>query len=186
MELTSVSTAPGTTAPGTTARRLRHLGDELAGRSSQVEKIAFRLTGNRADAEDLRQDTMVRALRALRTADDAAPDNLDAWLRTLTVRLYLDTIRRRRRIAFIPLENDVVDTSAADLSDLLLADEMDDDVRSALAGISRDCRLAVLLRDVHGLAYAEIADLTGVRLTTVRSRIHRGRSGLRSALAHRA
>ena len=81
MELTSA-----TAASGTSARRPRHIGDELAGRSSQVEKIAFRLTGNRADAEDLRQDTMVRALRAFRTADDGAPDNLDAWLRTVTVR----------------------------------------------------------------------------------------------------
>jgi RNA polymerase sigma-70 factor (ECF subfamily) len=62
----------------------------------------------------------------------------------------------------------------------------DEDVESALAELPPDFRAAVVLCDIEGLTYEEIADVLGLKLGTVRSRIHRGRTMLRKALAHRA
>jgi RNA polymerase sigma-70 factor (ECF subfamily) len=62
----------------------------------------------------------------------------------------------------------------------------DADVESALADLPPDFRAAVVLCDIEGLSYEEIADVLGLKLGTVRSRIHRGRAQLRAALAHRA
>ncbi len=62
----------------------------------------------------------------------------------------------------------------------------DADIEAALASLAPDFRAAVVLCDVEGLSYEEIADVLGLKLGTVRSRIHRGRAQLRTALAHRA
>jgi RNA polymerase sigma-70 factor (ECF subfamily) len=71
--------------------------------------------------------------------------------------------------------------------DTQVADGMlDDDIESALAALPPEFRAAVVLCDIEGLSYDEIADVLGVKLGTVRSRIHRGRKMLRTALAHRA
>ena len=161
--------------------------DELvAQHSARVYRLAYRLTGNRADAEDLTQEVFVRVFRSL---GSYRPGTIEGWLHRITTNLFLDQARRRSRIRFDPLGDEpearlVGRIPAPDLQ--LLEELFDSDVETALAAMAPDFRVAVVLCDVEGLSYEEIADVLGLKLGTVRSRIHRGRSQLRRALAHRA
>ncbi|MBA2956072.1 RNA polymerase sigma factor SigE [Nocardioides sp. MAH-18] len=154
--------------------------------SDRVFRLAYRLTGNRPDAEDLTQEVFVRVFRSLATY---SPGTFEGWLHRITTNLFLDQARRKQRIRFDALSDDRAErlTSSAPTPDTAYADRtFDDDVERALATLPPDFRAAVVLCDVEGLSYEEIAEILGAKLGTVRSRIHRGRSMLRSALAHRA
>lgn len=154
--------------------------------SDRVYRLAYRLTGNRADAEDLTQEVFVRVFRSL---DTYTPGTFAGWLHRITTNLFLDQARRRQRIRFDALseERAVRLPSASPAPDAAYADRtFDDDVEAALAALPPDFRVAVVLCDVEGLSYEEIADILDAKLGTVRSRIHRGRSMLRERLAHRA
>ncbi|TIC81653.1 RNA polymerase sigma factor SigE [Nocardioides sp. GY 10127] len=154
--------------------------------SDRVYRLAYRLTGNRPDAEDLTQEVFVRVFRSL---DTYTPGTFEGWLHRITTNLFLDGARRKQRIRFDALSDERADrlTSSAPAPDAAFADQQfDDDVEAALATLPPDFRAAVVLCDVEGLTYEEIAEILGAKLGTVRSRIHRGRSMLRSALAHRA
>jgi RNA polymerase sigma factor (sigma-70 family) len=157
----------------------------VAGHSTKVYRHALRLTGNRADAEDLTQDVFLRVFRSL---DSYVPGTFDGWLHRITTNLFLDQVRRKARIRLDPagdgIDSSVVSAPAA--HDLALDRLFDPDVEAALADLAPEFRAAVLLADVDGLSYEEVADRLGLKLGTVRSRIHRGRSKLRRALAHRA
>jgi RNA polymerase sigma-70 factor (ECF subfamily) len=154
--------------------------------SARVFRLAYRLTGNRHDAEDLTQEVFVRVFRSLSTY---TPGTFEGWLHRITTNLFLDQARRKQRIRFDGLTDDRTErlTSDAPTPDAAYADQrFDDDVERALATLPPDFRAAVVLCDVEGLSYEEIAEILGAKLGTVRSRIHRGRTLLRSALAHRA
>ena len=102
--------------------------------------------------------------------------------------LFRDQVRRNHRLRLEPLRDDAGDWSAAldCRQDPLLAEPIfDDDVREALATLNPDVRVAVLLCDVDGFTYDEIAAALGVKRSTIGTRIHRGRAQLRTALAHR-
>ena len=154
--------------------------------SDRVYRLAYRLTGNRHDAEDLTQEVFVRVFRSLSTY---TPGTFEGWLHRITTNLFLDQARRKQRIRFDAMTEERADrlTSALPSPDAAYADQQfDDDVESALATLPPDFRAAVVLCDVEGLSYEEIAEILGAKLGTVRSRIHRGRALLRRALAHRA
>ena len=159
----------------------------LAGiHGAALARTAYRLTGNRADAEDLVQDTYVRALRAL---DSFTPGSVDAWLRRIATNLFLDGARRRARVRFDPLADDAAERLASEHAGPERSFEdthLDRDVAQALAELAPDYRAAVVLCDLEGFSYEEVAETLGLKLGTVRSRIHRGRRQLRQALAHRA
>ena len=161
--------------------------DEVVERhSDRVFRLAYRLTGDRHDAEDLTQEVFVRVFRSL---DTYTPGTFEGWLHRITTNLFLDQARRRQRIRFDALSDERAGTlrSASPAPDAAFADRLfDDDVELALASLPPDFRAAVVLCDVEGLSYEEIADILGAKLGTVRSRIHRGRAMLRRALAHRA
>jgi RNA polymerase sigma factor (sigma-70 family) len=154
--------------------------------SARVYRLAYRLTGNKHDAEDLTQEVFVRVFRSL---SSYTPGTFEGWLHRITTNLFLDGARRKAKIRFDALADDAdtrlpsrsVTPDAAVLEGLF-----DDDVETALAALPPDFRAAVVLCDIEGLSYEEIADVLGLKLGTVRSRIHRGRSMLRKALAHRA
>ena len=153
--------------------------------SDRVFRLAYRLTGNRHDAEDLTQEVFVRVFRSL---DTYTPGTFEGWLHRITTNLFLDGARRKQRIRFDALS----DERAARLASDVLPPEtaftertFDDDVEAALATLPPDFRAAVVLCDVEGLSYEEIATIMDAKLGTVRSRIHRGRTMLRKALAHR-
>lgn len=161
--------------------------DEIVERhSDRVYRLAYRLTGNRPDAEDLTQEVFVRVFRSL---DSYTPGTFEGWLHRITTNLFLDQARRRQRIRFDALSDERADRLSSPLPapEALYADRtFDDDVERALATLPPDFRVAVVLCDVEGLSYEEIAEILGAKLGTVRSRIHRGRAMLRKALAHRA
>ena len=153
--------------------------------SDRVFRLAYRLTGNRPDAEDLTQEVFVRVFRSL---DSYTPGTFEGWLHRITTNLFLDGARRKQRIRFDTLSDERAArlTSPAPAAELAVSERtFDDDIESALATLPPDFRAAVVLCDVEGLSYEEIAEIMDAKLGTVRSRIHRGRSMLRKALAHR-
>ncbi len=154
--------------------------------SARVYRLAYRLTGNAPDAEDLTQEVFVRVFRSLHTYQ---PGTFEGWLHRITTNLFLDGARRKSRIRFDALPEDADNRLPSPVAtpDVAFVNQMfDADVESALAELPPDFRAAVVLCDVEGLSYEEIADVLGVKMGTVRSRIHRGRALLRKALAHRA
>jgi RNA polymerase sigma factor (sigma-70 family) len=154
--------------------------------SDRVYRLALRLTGNRHDAEDLTQEVFVRVFRSLHTY---SPGTFEGWLHRITTNLFLDQARRKQRIRFDALSDERAARlpSAAAAPDSAYDDRtFDADVEDALASLPPDFRAAVVLCDVEGLSYEEIAEILDAKLGTVRSRIHRGRAMLRRALAHRA
>ena len=154
--------------------------------SARVFRLAYRLTGNRHDAEDLTQDVFVRVFRSLA---DYTPGTFEGWLHRITTNLFLDQARRRSRIRFDALADDAAHRlpSALPAPDMVYLNQMfDADIEAALADLPPDFRAAVVLCDVEGLTYEEIAGVLDLKMGTVRSRIHRGRAMLRTALAHRA
>ena len=155
--------------------------------SARVYRLAYRLTGNQHDAEDLTQETFVRVFRSLSTY---TPGTFEGWLHRITTNLFLDQARRRTRIRMDPLGDDAETVpGAAGLGTPERGFEhanLDHDVQRALDALSPEFRAAVVLCDIEGLSYEEIAVTLGIKLGTVRSRIHRGRALLRASLAHRA
>jgi RNA polymerase sigma-70 factor (ECF subfamily) len=154
--------------------------------SGRVYRLAYRLTGNRHDAEDLTQEVFVRVFRSL---NSYTPGTFEGWLHRITTNLFLDQVRRKQRIRFDSLPDDAGDRLAGH-SDLgperaWEHNNLDHDVQRALDTLAPEFRAAVVLCDIEGLSYEEIAATLGIKLGTVRSRIHRGRAQLRQALSHR-
>lgn len=154
--------------------------------SSRVYRLAYRLTGNRHDAEDLTQEVFVRVFRSL---SNYTPGTFEGWLHRITTNLFLDKMRRKQRIRFESLADDAAERlHGREPTPPVVYDErhFDTDVQAALDELAPEFRAAVVLCDIEGLSYEEIAATLGVKLGTVRSRIHRGRAQLRAALEHRA
>ena len=150
---------------------------------STIYTFAYRLTGDADEAWDLTQDVFVRVYRNL---DRYQPGTFDGWLYRITRNLFLDGIRRRRRYRTEPLPEQEWRVPATDEpgpADVIERRTLEARLEQGLAGLSPDFRLAVVLCDVEGLTYDEIADTTGWPIGTVRSRIHRGRKQLREYLA---
>lgn len=155
--------------------------------SARVYRLAYRLTGNRADAEDLTQEVFLRVFRSLASY---VPGTFEGWLHRITTNLFLDQARRRGRLRIDPLGEGaaLIPASAESGSPerRFEHDNLDVDVQAALDALPPAFRAAVVLRDLEGLSYEEIATTLGISLGTVRSRIHRARAQLREHLAHRA
>ncbi|MEV4102925.1 RNA polymerase sigma factor SigE [Nonomuraea sp. NPDC049649] len=154
--------------------------------SARVYRLAYRLTGNIHDAEDLTQEVFVRVFRSL---SSYTPGTFEGWLHRITTNLFLDMARRKQRIRFEGLADDAAErlrgrepSPAQALHDA----HLEPDIQAALDALAPDFRAAIVLCDIEGLSYEEIAATLGVKLGTVRSRIHRGRAQLREALDHRA
>ncbi len=143
--------------------------------------VAYRLTGNADDAQDLVQEVLLRVRRGLSTY---RPGSMEAWLTRITTNVFVDDLRRRRRR---PLETgsemlDLSGPASPGADEALAARVLSEDVQAALDRLPEDFRLAVVLCDVVGMSYAEMAETLDVPSGTVRSRIHRGRALLRDAL----
>jgi RNA polymerase sigma-70 factor (ECF subfamily) len=159
--------------------------DVVREHGNRVYRLAYRLTGNAHDAEDLTQDVFVRVFRSLA---DYTPGTFEGWLHRITTNLFLDRMRRQQKIRFDALPEDTERLAGREASPEAVYAEahLDADVEAALAGLPPDFRAAVVLCDIEQLSYEEIAQTLGVKLGTVRSRISRGRAMLRAALADRA
>ncbi len=150
----------------------------------RVYRLAYRLTGNPHDAEDLTQETFIRVFRSL---SSYKPGTFEGWLHRITTNLFLDMARRRSRVRMegLPEDTDRIVGDDPSPEQVYSNTHLDPDLQAALDELPPEFRAAVVLCDVEGLSYEEIGATLGVKLGTVRSRIHRGRQALRAALERR-
>ena len=154
---------------------------------------ALRMTRNPSDAEDLVQETYLKAYRAFGGFE--AGTNLKAWLYRILTNTYINTYRAKKRRPEIADVEDVEDLYlyrhlGADrpaglgrsAEEEALERVTDTEVKEAIESLPESFRIAVLLADVEGFSYKEIAEITDVPIGTVMSRIHRGRKALQKAL----
>lgn len=167
----------------------RAFESEALAHTDLLYNFALRMTGNAADADDLVQETY---LKAYRFWDKYEPGtNIRAWLFRILKNSYINRYRKESK------EPDTVDydeiknfytsirdesTDANDLQESLFGNLLDDDVSTAVSNLPEDFRTVVILCDIEGLTYEEIAQFVDCPLGTVRSRLHRGRKLLHSKL----
>jgi RNA polymerase sigma-70 factor (ECF subfamily) len=153
---------------------------------------ALRMTRNAADAEDLVQETYLKAYRAFDSFSEGT--NLKAWLYRILTNTYINSYRAAKRRPEVSDVEDVEDLylyhrlapeagSIRSAEEEVLAGFTDDEVKAAIEALPDAFRIAVLLADVEGFSYKEIAEITDVPIGTVMSRIHRGRRALQKTLA---
>ena len=152
---------------------------------ARVYRLAYRLTGDVHDAEDLTHDVFLRVFRSL---DAYTPGTFEGWLHRITTNLFLDRARRKQRLRFDALTDEfaaLLHSGTASPEQVYLEHHLDADVQRALDALPPQFRAAVVLCDIEGLSYEEVAEALDIKLGTVRSRIHRGRALLRESLSHR-
>src|SRR5690606_3039678 len=159
----------------------------------QLYAAAMRMTRNPADAEDLVQETMLKAYRAYDTFQEGT--NLKAWLYRILTNTYINRYRKAQRR---PTETDLGEVEdlylyrrlgsedTAEMSrsaeDQLLEGLVESDIKEAVEALPEHFRLPVLLADLEGFSYKEIAEILDIPIGTVMSRLHRGRKQLQRAL----
>jgi RNA polymerase sigma-70 factor, ECF subfamily len=153
---------------------------------------ALRMTRNPSDAEDLVQETMLRAYRSFDRFEPGT--NLKAWLFRILTNAYINTYRKRQREPQKVSSDDVEefdlyrelknhDPQFAETPESLVLDNLvDSDILEAIEQLPDQFRLAVVLSDIEGFTYAEMADIMDVPMGTVMSRLHRGRKALQKRL----
>ena len=153
--------------------------------ADSVYRLAYRLSGNQHDAEDLTQETFMRVFRSLKNYQ---PGTFEGWLHRITTNLFLDMVRRRAKIRMEALPEDYERVPGTDMTpeEAYNVANLDPALQRALDGLAPDFRVAVVLCDVVGMTYEEIGETLGVKMGTVRSRIHRGRAQLRESLEAQA
>jgi RNA polymerase sigma-70 factor (ECF subfamily) len=155
----------------------------------QAYNIAYRLTGNHADAEDLTQESFLRAYRFFDRYNREMP--FENWLYRIMSRVFIDELRKRPRFKTQSLDQPLngndgdadvlleLPDFASDPEQMVLTEALDERLQNALNALPEEFRVAVILADIEGLSYEEIAETMNCSLGTVRSRLHRGRKLLR-------
>ncbi len=146
--------------------------------------FALALTRQVSDADDLVQEAFLKAQRSFATFERGT--NAKAWLFTIVRRLHIDRFRRAKVrpqvLAEGPLEESALAPAAVEEPEEGFEQLPPEAVRQAIQGVPEPFRAAVLLRDLHGLSYAEIGRILDVPAGTIMSRLHRGREYVRQAL----
>jgi RNA polymerase sigma-70 factor (ECF subfamily) len=151
-----------------------------------VYRVALRLAGDASEAEDLAQETMLKAFRAWRQYRPGT--NAKAWLLTILRHAFINRYRRakrRREVADVhEIEPFTVFREVQDLDPegTFFASLVDDQILQAIDALPEDFKETLVLSDVEGLAYAEIAEVLGVPVGTVKSRLFRARQLLQKEL----
>lgn len=154
----------------------------------QAYSVAYRLTGDSADAEDLVQEAFVRAYRFFHRYDEKLP--FSSWMYRIIANAHIDLIRRKGKIKTSSLDHTGSDgLQALEVPDFtnvpgteMVNGSFSETVQDGLNQMNSEFRMAVILADIEGLSYEEVAEVMETSVGTVRSRIHRGRVQLRSFL----
>lgn len=159
----------------------------------QLYGAAVRMTRNPANAEDLVQETFLKAYRAYGTFEEGT--NLKAWLYRILTNTFINNYRRDSRrpqetdlgeledlYLFRRLARETSATSSTSAEDQLLEGLVEEDIKQAIESLPENFRMVVLLADLEGFSYKEIADILDIPIGTVMSRLHRGRKALQVAL----
>jgi RNA polymerase sigma-70 factor, ECF subfamily len=173
-----------------TAHRLAAFAELVQRHQTKIYRVAYRLTGNHNDAEDLAQEAILEAFRAF---DRYQPGTyFDRWLYRIMSRTFIDTVRQRKRRPVVSLDAPVnpegdplvnlLGDSSQDPQQITEAMDLDGAIQAALDGLPQEFRTAVVLVDIEGLSYDEVANALRCPVGTVRSRLHRARQMLREAL----
>ncbi|MGM0587956.1 MAG: sigma-70 family RNA polymerase sigma factor [Bacteroidota bacterium] len=163
--------------------------EEIVPHLDALYNFALRLTTDPNDAEDLVQDTIVKAYRFFNSYEKGT--NAKAWLFRILKNSYINNYRKKSKqpnqvdydeVAsfYETIRDERTDTS--DMEDRMYRELIDDDISGALESLPEDFRTVVLLCDVEGFTYEEIANMLDVPIGTIRSRLHRGRNLLRTQL----
>jgi RNA polymerase sigma-70 factor, ECF subfamily len=180
------------TQPVLSADELQRFEDDALQHASALYGAALRMTRSPSDAEDLVQEAYLRAFRSWRQFEPGT--NLKAWLFRILTNLYITSYRRRQREPALVSTADAEDfdlyaslahhpeASSRSAESIVLERLVDDDVKQALMDLPEQFRIAILLADVEGFSYREIADMLDIPIGTVMSRLHRGRKALQKAL----
>ena len=156
----------------------------------QAYNIAYRLTGNSADAEDLTQETFLRAFRFFDRYNRDMP--FENWLYRIMSRVFIDELRKKPKFKTQSLDQPLNNADSGDSEvlleipdfesnpeQMLISEALEEHLQTALNTLPDEFRIAVILADIEGLSYEEIAETMNCSLGTVRSRLHRGRKLLR-------
>jgi RNA polymerase sigma-70 factor (ECF subfamily) len=174
------------------AADLERFEEEAIPLTASLYGAALRMTRNPSDADDLVQESYLRAFRSWHQFEPGT--NLKAWLFRILTNLYISEYRKKQREpVMVPAEDSSdfdlyqalgggTDGAARSAESEALESLLDEDVKQALSDLPENFRLAVLLADVEGFSYKEIAEIMNVPIGTVMSRLHRGRKLLQKAL----
>lgn len=159
----------------------------------KVYNMAFRLAGNRPDAEDLTQDAYFRAFRSFREFEGDRP--FENWIFRIVTRLFLDMLRtRRRRVKVVSYDTPLIGSSGDenlffDTADsrpnpeqTIVEASFSEDLDKVLSTLNDEQRMLITLADIEGVSYKEIADMMGKPVGTIRSRLHRTHKLIRHRL----
>jgi RNA polymerase sigma-70 factor (ECF subfamily) len=158
---------------------------------SHVDKVLYHLAPDWSDRSDLAQEVWIRVYRNLKRLQE--PAKFRGWLSRIATNLFYDELRKRKRVKS-PLSLDAprlvedgeidweIPADSPGPSDELSTREFYDQLREAIADLPEVFRTTIMLREINGLAYEEIAEMTGVSLGTVKSRIARARQRLQTQL----
>ncbi len=166
-------------------------GELMRRYQSHVDKILYHLAPDWQDRADLAQEVWIRVYRNIKKLNE--PEKFRGWLSRIATNLFYDELRKRKRVSH-PLSLDAPrmlddgemdweiasDTPSPD--EALTTREFYDQLREAIADLPEVFRTTIVLREIEGMAYEEIAEITGVSLGTVKSRIARARARLQSQL----
>lgn len=171
------------------SKKQQEFNNEVIPHLDAMYNFAVRLTTDANDAEDLVQDAIVKAYRFFDSYEKGT--NAKAWLFRILKNSYINNYRKQSKqpnhvdydevsTFYETVRDETTDTS--DLENIMYRELMDDDMTNALAQIPEDFRTVVLLCDVEGFTYEEIANMLDVPIGTIRSRLHRGRNLLKTQL----
>jgi RNA polymerase sigma-70 factor (ECF subfamily) len=181
----------GETATPTDEQLRERFGRDVLPLLPSLYGAALRLTRNPTDAEDLVQETYLRAFRGFAGFQEGT--NLKAWLYRILTNSFINTYRKKQREPqFVEGPDDIDEwylfdklgaRSVEPSAEIEVLDKIpDESVKAALESLPENFRLPVLLADVEGFSYKEIAEIMDSPVGTVMSRLHRGRKALQKAL----
>jgi RNA polymerase sigma-70 factor (ECF subfamily) len=170
-----------------------HFADQAMEYMGSLYSAALRMTRNPADAEDLVQETYLKAYRAFGSFKEGT--NLKAWLYRILTNTFINSYRARKRRPEQTELDDVEElylyrrlggleavSAGRSAEEEVLEHFTESEVKAAVESLPEQFRMAVLLADVEGFSYKEIADILDIPIGTVMSRLHRGRKALQKTL----